>query len=490
VSGQILTDGERGLLGLAFDPGFASNGFFYVDLINKSGDAEIRRYHVSGNPNVADPASVTPIIAIDQTAASNHKAGWLGFGPDGYLYNSNGDGGVPPTSAQDINSLLGKDSAHRRARRRLPRRPDAQLRGARRQPVRGHCRSQRNIYALGLRNPWRPSFDLALGDFYIADVGNTQYEEIDIGQKGANYGWPVFEGPVVLLCGTPTLGSAVPPIYYYDHSVGHSITGGYVYRGEGEALQGQYFFADFVQAKVFTLRFDGSTWVATDRTSQIQTDAGFVTNPTSFGEDARGNLYLTDFDGEVFRLTPVVDSADQGDVLHGLAGDDMLFGGSGNDTLDGGPGADIMLGGACSDTADYSSSAAGVTVNLASGVGTGGDAQGDVLGGIENIIGSAQADALMGGSGANMLAGGPGNDAYFVDNAGDQVIENAAEGLDTIYSTTHFRLPANVETLVLQGGADLQAYGNGLSNSVYGNAGINLVDGGAGPDAMFGGARQ
>ena len=108
MSGQILTDGERGLLGLAFDPGFASNGFFYVDLINKSGDAEIRRYHVSGNPNVADPASVTPIIAIDQTAASNHKAGWLGFGPDGYLYNSNGDGGVPPTSAQDINSLLGK----------------------------------------------------------------------------------------------------------------------------------------------------------------------------------------------------------------------------------------------------------------------------------------------------------------------------------------------------------------------------------------------
>jgi len=347
------------------------------------------------------------------------------------------------------------------------------------------------IYALGLRNPWRPSFDLALGDFYIADVGNTQYEEIDIGQKGANYGWPVFEGPVVLLCGTPTLGSAVPPIYYYDHSVGHSITGGYVYRGEGEALQGQYFFADFVQAKVFTLRFDGSTWVATDRTSQIQTDAGFVTNPTSFGEDARGNLYLTDFDGEVFRLTPVVDSADQGDVLHGLAGDDMLFGGSGNDTLDGGPGADIMLGGACSDTADYSSSAAGVTVNLASGVGTGGDAQGDVLGGIENIIGSAQADALMGGSGANMLAGGPGNDAYFVDNAGDQVqhqrfhvrrqpeMGGRVDGIEALGGI-----------LDQQGGADLQAYGNGLSNSVYGNAGINLVDSGAGPDAMFGGARQ
>jgi Ca2+-binding RTX toxin-like protein len=485
VSSQILTDGERGLLGLAFDPGFASNGFFYVDLINMSGDVEIRRYHASGN--VADPASLTPIITIDQTAASNHKAGWLGFGPDGYLYNSSGDGGSPPTSAQDINSLLGKIL-----------RIDVHGDDFPADPARNYAVPADNpfvstagadeIYAIGLRNPWRPSFDRGLGDFYIADVGNTQYEEIDIGQKGANYGWPVFEGPIVFLGGTPTGGSAVPPIYSYDHSVGQSITGGYVYRGEGEALQGQYFFADFVQGKVFTLRFDGTSWVATDRTSQIQTDVGVVTNPTSFGEDARGNLYLTDFDGEVFRLTPTVVSADQADVLQGLAGNDMLFGGSGNDTLDGGPGADIMLGGAGSDTADYSSSAAGVTVSLASGLGAGGDAQGDVLGSIENIIGSTQADVLMGDSGANVLAGGPGHDAYFVDNAGDQLIENAAEGLDTIYSTTHFRLPANVETLVLQGGADLQAYGNGLSNSVYGNAGSNLLDGDAGADAMFGGA--
>src|SRR5215510_3562604 len=108
VSSQISTDGERGLLGLAFDPGFASNGFFYVDLINPAGDAEIRRYHVSGNPNVADPASLTPIITIDQTTANNHKAGWLGFGPDGFLYNSTGDGGSTPLAAQDIDSLLGK----------------------------------------------------------------------------------------------------------------------------------------------------------------------------------------------------------------------------------------------------------------------------------------------------------------------------------------------------------------------------------------------
>ena len=102
------------------------------------------------------------------------------------------------------------------------------------------------IFALGLRNPWRPSFDRGLGDFYIADVGQSQWEEIDIGQNGANYGWPAFEGPGVFPGGPVTGGTAVPPIYFYDHSVGQSITGGYVYRGEAEALQGQYFFADFV----------------------------------------------------------------------------------------------------------------------------------------------------------------------------------------------------------------------------------------------------
>jgi Ca2+-binding RTX toxin-like protein/glucose/arabinose dehydrogenase len=485
VSGQILTDGERGLLGLAFDPNYASNGFFYVDLINTSGDAEIRRYHASGN--VADPATATPVITIDQTTASNHKAGWLGFGPDGYLYNSAGDGGVPPTSAQDINSLLGKILRIDVHGDDFPADPTRNYVVPADNPFVGTAGAD-EIYALGLRNPWRPSFDRALGDFYIADVGNTQWEEIDIGQKGANYGWPVFEGPDVLFGGTPTGGSAVPPIYSYDHSVGQSITGGYVYRGEGEALQGQYFFADFSQGKLFTLRFDGAAWVATERTSQLMTDVGFVTNPTSFGEDARGNLYLTDFDGEVFRLTPTGVSGDQADVLHGLAGNDLLFGGSGGDTLDGGPGADALIDGPGSDTADYSSSTAGVTVSLLTGLGAGGDAQGDVLTGIENIIGSVHDDVLTGDSGANMLAGGAGNDAYVVDNANDQVIENAGAGLDTIYSSTHFRLPANVETLVLQGGADLQAYGNGVSNSVYGNAGSNLLDGGANADAMYGGA--
>ena len=343
VSSQILTDGERGLLGLAFDPGFASNGFLYVNLINLSGDTEIRRYHVSSNPNVADPASVTPIITVDQTAASNHKAGWLGFGPDGDLYIATGDGGSTPGSAQNLDSLLGKIL-----------RIDVHGDGFPGDPARNYAVPADNpfvgvpgadeIFALGLRNPWRGSFDRGLGDFYIADVGQAQWEEINIGQKGANYGWPTFEGPPG--SSPPTVG----PIHFYDHSVGQSITGGYVYRGEAEALQGQYFFADFVQGKVFTLRFNGTAWVAADRTAQIVTDFGAINNPSSFGEDAQGNLYITDFDGEIFRLTPTVASADQADMLRGLGGNDMLFGGSGDDTLDGGPGADTLIGGPGADT--------------------------------------------------------------------------------------------------------------------------------------------
>jgi glucose/arabinose dehydrogenase len=414
VSGQIMTDVERGLLGLAFDPDYANNGFFYVNLINTSGNTEIRRYHVSSNPNIADPSSATPVITIPQPAGSgSHKAGWLGFGPDGFLYAALGDGGPsndPSHNGQNTDVLLGKilrldvhgDDFPGDATKNYAIPAD--------NPFVGTAGAD-EIFAYGLRNPWRDSFDRALGNFYIADVGQGQWEEIDLGQLGANYGWNNREGPVAFPGGAPLNGGpAVDPIYAYNHTVGQSITGGYVYRGEGEALQGQYFFADFVQAKVFTLRFNGSTWVATERTAQITTDVGAVNSPSSFGEDARGNLYLVDLDGDIFRLTPTVASADQADVLRGLAGNDFLFGGSGNDTLEGGQGADTLIGGPGVDTADYSSSAAGVIVNLLAGIGSGGDAQGDILAGIENIVGSAQADRLTGDNGNNLLTGGAGND--------------------------------------------------------------------------------
>ena len=132
--------------------------------------------------------------------------------------------------------------------------------------------------------------------------------------------------------------------------MGHSITGGYVYRGTSDGLHGHYFFADFVNGKIFTLRFNGTSWVATERTSQITNDFGTINNPASFGQDGLGNLYLVDFDGDVFRLTPNVTSADLGDTINGMGGDDLIFGGAGNDTLIGGDGNDELQGGNGDDT--------------------------------------------------------------------------------------------------------------------------------------------
>ena len=152
--------------------------------------------------------------------------------------------------------------------------------------------------------------------------------------------------------GPLTGGSAVDPIFAYGRSVGTTVIGGYVYRGQSEGLHGEYFFADAGNGKVFTLHNNGGSWSATDRTAQITPDIGSITSPVSFGQDALGNLYLVDLDGEMFRLTPNVVSADQGDDLDGGGGNDMLFGGSGNDTLHGGDGDDTLYGGQGDDVAD------------------------------------------------------------------------------------------------------------------------------------------
>ena len=275
---------------------------------------------MSANPNVADAASATPIITVPQPDASNHKAGWLGFGPDGYLYAVGDGGGVGDTfhTGQNINDLLGNVL-------RLDVHGDAFPGDATKNyaipadnPFVGTAGAD-EIFAYGLRNPWRNSFDRALGTFYIADVGQDHWEEINIGQKGANYGWNTFEGPD-LYPGRSTHGRAGGGadlrVRSHRRAFDHRRN---VYRGEGEALQGQYFFADFIQNKVFTLRFNGSSWVATERTSQIIPDVGTVNSPSSFGEDARGNLYLVDFGGEIFKLTPMVASSDQADIFVGWA---------------------------------------------------------------------------------------------------------------------------------------------------------------------------
>jgi glucose/arabinose dehydrogenase len=404
VSASISSVGEGGLIGLAVDPDYASNGFFYVNVINTSGDTEIRRYQVSANnPLQAEPATATLLLTVDQPAGlTNHKAGWLGFGRDGYLYAALGDGGGgndPDNNAQNPDILLGKmlrldvhtDDFPEDSQRNYGIPAD--------NPFVGTAGAD-EIWAFGLRNPWRPSFDRGLGTFFIADVGQGNFEEIDIGQSGANYGWAAYEGPIHRSPSTPLgPGTLVMPIYSYDHTVGHSITGGYVYRGESEGLHGDYFFADFVDNRYFTLHFDGAQWVATERTSQIVPNVGSLNNPSSFGEDAQGNLYVVDLDGEIFRLTPTVSSVDVGDTLSGLDGDDKVFGGSGDDSLDGGGGFDVLTGGAGNDT----------------------------------LNGEGDDDAIFASEGADQLTGGPGNDRL---DGGAGLDSAAFSGLRSAYALT------------------------------------------------------
>jgi glucose/arabinose dehydrogenase len=355
LSASVDSSGERGLLGLALDPNYATNGFFYIyrTVPGATAHNEVDRYHVSADPNVADAASLTSIISLNNLSATNHNGGWIGFGPDGDLYIATGENAVPSNS-QTLNNLLGKI---------LRIEPDGEIPTD--NPFYNTATGDnRAIYDLGLRNPFRDSFDRATGDFYIADVGQNTIEEINAGIKGANYGWPSAEGP----SGNPAFTN---PIFSYDHTVGQAVIGGYVYRGTSEGLQGQYFFADEVNGKVFTMRFNGSAWVATERTSQITTDHGAINNPTSFGEDAQGNLYIVDYDGDVFRLTPNVVSADQNDTLRGFAGNDVMFGGSGNDLLDGGTGNDTMTGGPGDDRFVFAPGYGADTINdFVAGAGT------------------------------------------------------------------------------------------------------------------------
>ncbi len=512
VSSEVSTAGERGLLGLAFDPDYAESGTFYVYLINTSGDTEVRRYNVSSDPNVADPDSGELVITVDQPTATNHKAGWIGFGPDGYLYIALGDGGPgndPNNRAQNIDSLLGKmlridvhgDDFPADPTRNYAIPPDNMFVGV---------DGADEIFALGLRNPFRDSFDRATGDFFIADVGQNEWEEINLGAGGANYGWKVYEGPDVFGGGTPSAGTLTFPINFYDHSVGRSVIGGYVYRGDSEGLQGRYFFADSSVGKVFTLEFCGTDWIRTDVTSQVKTDQGAINIPVSFGEDARGNLYIVDLDGDVYLLTPNANSNDLGDTIFGLGGDDTLYGGSGPDILDGGtgndilngnddddtliggPGADMLSGGDGIDTADYSSSPDPVVVDLSSPSQSGGDAEGDTLTGVENLIGSAFSDTLAGNEFDNVFRGGAGNDSLD-GNAGSDTADysdKTASVVVTLNGSSDATVTVggvvedtvrNIENLLGGSGNDTLT-GDGLDNVFKGGAGNDVLDGAGGSD--------
>jgi cysteine-rich repeat protein len=315
IRGRVGCCGEQGLLGMAFHSDYENNGRFFVNYTNHDGDTVLARYEVSADPERADPDSERILLVIEQPF-SNHNGGQVAFGPDGFFYVGMGDGGSandPRDRAQDDDTLLGKllrldvDVDERPYYDVPPDNPDAD---------RG--RPLGSIWAKGLRNPFRFSFDRATGDLYIGDVGQNDFEEVDVqpaaSRGGENYGWDIFEGeqcfePAPLPeCPDPSAAGLTPPVLVYDHDEGCSITGGFVYRGCAlPDLRGTYFYADFCSSFIRSFVFDGNEATdLRDRTNDLTPpDGSDIVAISSFGEDARGELYIVDyFDGEVFKLVP------------------------------------------------------------------------------------------------------------------------------------------------------------------------------------------
>lgn len=340
---DLSSGSEQGLLGLAFHPNYASNGFLFVNFTAADGHTVVRRYHVSGDPDIADAGSATSVIEITQPQ-SNHNGGWIAFGPDGFLYVGMGDGGSgndqgsghtePGGNAQDItNNLLGKMLRLDVDGDDFPGDPTRNYAIPSMNPFVG-ITGDDEIWAYGLRNPWRSSFDRLTGDLYIGDVGQGAREEIDVQPStsigGENYGWRLREGTIQTPAG---VGGAQPPgainpIYDYSHgggtSQGYSVTGGYVYRGPVTALQGYYIFSDYVSSRLWMFKFDGSTPGTyagnnitdfADITDRIVTDVGSIGSVSSFGEDPAGNLFIVDHAGEVFEITNVISSTAVADAF-------------------------------------------------------------------------------------------------------------------------------------------------------------------------------
>lgn len=333
ISSLISSFGERGLLGLAFSPNYDDDGWFFVHYTNNSGNTVIARYSVSStDPNVADPDSAQ-IILTQVQPFSNHNGGWIDFGPhDDMLYIALGDGGSggdPQGNGQRLTTLLGKI-----LRIDVLGVPDPGLEYAipADNPFVGTGNAE-EIWAYGLRNPWRNDFDPMTGDLYIADVGQGAREEVNFqpgdSEGGENYGWKCREGDLCFSTSAPcpsscTINPFVDPVITYDHGPtgGCSITGGMVYRGcQIEGLQGTYFYADYCTNRVWSIRMvDGEVTEFTLRTAQF----GGISSIISFGRDAQGELYVLSQGGTIRKIVPVDPSTGPCDCPADLDGDGEL----------------------------------------------------------------------------------------------------------------------------------------------------------------------
>ena len=324
ITGRVNSSGERGLLGLAFDPGFASNGRFYVDYVNSVGNTQVSAFTAaSATANSVLGTSEQFVVSVTQPAnLSNHKAGWIGFRSTdpGQLYIATGDGGDsndPSGFAQNLSSNLGKIL-------RITPTPGGGYSSPNDNPFAGAVPGNDEIWSYGLRNPYRNSFDRQSGDFWIADVGQGAREEVNFQAAGSvggrNYGWRAREGSIDnAAVPDPAPPGAVGPDFEYAHNtLGRAIIGGYVYRGNAEpGLDGSYFFGDNTSGRIFTVRRTAGVISAlTERTAELGTPFG-ANQLSSFGEDGVGNLYAIGFNGSVFRIASAVPEPEAWAMLFG-----------------------------------------------------------------------------------------------------------------------------------------------------------------------------
>ncbi|HEX9166459.1 MAG TPA: PQQ-dependent sugar dehydrogenase [Gemmatimonadales bacterium] len=303
IRSKVSTGGEQGLLGFAFHPSYATNGVFVVSYTNADGDTRVATMKVSANPDVADPASERVFLELDQPYP-NHNGGHVTFNPLGFLYVGLGDGGGsgdPDNRAQNRQQLFGKLLRYSIDAQGAATIPPSN-------PFYGRTDSRWELWSLGLRNPWRFSFDRALGDLYVADVGQSQLEEVNVRPavfdygRGTNFGWPVMEGTQ---CYRPATGCSrsglTLPLLEYGHADGCSVTGGFVYRGAAlPDLVGTYFYADYCRAWVRSFKLVQGRPAELKEWPELA-PGGQV---TSFGEDAAGELYVVTADGKVHKVVP------------------------------------------------------------------------------------------------------------------------------------------------------------------------------------------
>ena len=300
ITSKVTFEDEMGLLGVAFHPNYSSNRRFYINYVRGGASAPqtvIAEYQEqAGNPDVADPASERILLTVNQPF-TNHKGGQLGFGADGFLYFGLGDGGGagdPNGNGQSLTTLLGKmlriDVDHTSTGRQYAIPIDNPFAGGGGLP---------EIWAYGFRNPWRFSFDVSTNRLIVGDVGQDHFEEVDIVERGGNFGWNTMEG---LHCYNPASGCNMAglelPIIEYDHSEGAAVIGGYIYRGSAiPDLVGSYVMADFESGKLWMASESGGTWT---RTLLLSTGR----NISSLGQDAAGEIHVVDYNGSVLKVVP------------------------------------------------------------------------------------------------------------------------------------------------------------------------------------------